>query len=932
MKTPSAPEGSIKMDFFSNGTNPPLISERNLDSRKAHELYRQGDFYGAIKLYHRLARTIGHHLFSANIALCLNNLQNNDAEQTSYVLNLSKNGKTDILKEIFSDKIVVSLTSYPARINTVHIAIKSLLEQSFTPTKLILWLAEDQFPNKEQDLPNDLLKLRDTGLEIEWCEDLKSYKKLIPSLRRFPHKTIVTADDDIIYGKDWLLQLVLSHAQYPDNIVCHRAHRVQLNESGDFAKYTSWTQDVKNTNSAFSNFFTGCGGVLYPPNSLHKSVIDERTFSKLCAHGDDIWFWGMSVLNSTKIRPVTNSDFDLSITPDTQATALWRANVRGQNDLMIKSMLEHFPELKSKIKEEKILPEEVKVSIIIPVYNAGEYLKSCLNSVIGQSFKSIEILCIDDGSTDPTTLDILKEYSNAHQPIRVIRQENAGPATARNTGLNNVTGTYVSFVDSDDLISENYIQNLYTAALKHNADICVADKILCIDHTHLKTAKNSGYELYGEIDSKQLAANAIITTGVSWNKLYRREFLAKNNIRYIDGMRCQAEDNFFSITAAVLGFNNLCLAEDATYFWRQHDASITKNVTKASWLDSLSVYEITKNNIKALGVSDSVFWINTTNHRALRDLKYNAKQLKEKDEVESHLLTNFSSKVDVCCIADENYIIPTLVFLESMRKAKAKFTDLSISILVPKGSRNNMIVLEQIVGDNFSAKVIEIDASRFEGLHKKKDEDNYCMASPSAMFKFIIPEIFNDLDRILYIDTDLIVRKDMLELFMSSMKDEYLCAVVDMWAPITDREETKVFKSYFNSGVMLMNLAKMRADSLPLKLIEAKLKSQNFNLMDQDVFNEVCSDNVKTLDIKYNFLPVCYKRHEHRFKLDVLNKIYRSNYESVAEIALDPHVVHWAGSDKPWKTTETLFADEWLHIHQSLVTNGLLKSEFSASA
>jgi lipopolysaccharide biosynthesis glycosyltransferase len=329
-----------------------------------------------------------------------------------------------------------------------------------------------------------------------------------------------------------------------------------------------------------------------------------------------------------------------------------------------------------------------------------------------------------------------------------------------------------------------------------------------------------------------------------------------------------------------------------------------------------------KNSLKVLRVPDIKYWLNVVNQRALKDLRHNAKRLASGDGVEKALVKKFASNIDICCIADEKYVVPTLVFLESVKKAKRGTTIPSITVLIPKGSSEAMAVLEELSTDDFLVKVLEVETAQFESLHKYKDNDNYCMASPSAMFKFIIPSIFGDLDRILYLDTDLIIRKDLLELFMTSLGDEYLCAVADMWNPVTDRKEIKNFECYFNSGVMLMNLATMRSEGLPGKLIEAKLNSTNFNLMDQDVFNEVCDGHIKTLDIKFNFLPVCYKRHKHRFDLNVINQIYGSSYTGIDEIAADPVVVHWAGSDKPWVTTSTLFSDEWGAIHNDLEIKG----------
>ena len=127
-------------------------------------------------------------------------------------------------KDIYKDNnIIISLTSYPARINTVHTVINSLLNQNMKPYKIILWLAKPQFPNENKDLSQNLLNLIEKGLTIEYYErDIKSYKKLIPTLKKYPNNIIVTADDDIIYDKDWLEKLYKTYLKYPKDIIAHR--------------------------------------------------------------------------------------------------------------------------------------------------------------------------------------------------------------------------------------------------------------------------------------------------------------------------------------------------------------------------------------------------------------------------------------------------------------------------------------------------------------------------------------------------------------------------------------------------------------------------------------------------------------------------------------------------------------------------------------
>lgn len=139
-----------------------------------------------------------------------------------------------------AEKVIVSLTSYKPRINDVKYTIYSLLNQTFPPDKLILWLDEDSFPQREKNLPRDLLKLRSFGLTIDWCENLRPYKKLIPALEKYPDDIIVTADDDIFYRPDWLKILYDEHVKYPDCLVAHYGHKLRIDTVGRVYPHKMW--------------------------------------------------------------------------------------------------------------------------------------------------------------------------------------------------------------------------------------------------------------------------------------------------------------------------------------------------------------------------------------------------------------------------------------------------------------------------------------------------------------------------------------------------------------------------------------------------------------------------------------------------------------------------------------------------------------------
>jgi len=242
--------------------------------------------------------------------------------------------------------LIVSLTSYPVRIKTVHFTLHTLLNQSLKPDKLILWLAEEQFPGKEKDLPRKIRKLKKFGLTIHWYHDIKSYKKLIPSLKTFPDDIIVTADDDVYYPNNWLELLYKSYLKDKNIIHCHRAHRIIFDKTGNLLLYEDWDKITLNHTSSYQIFITGIGGVLYPPKALHPNVFREDLFTKLSPTTDDVWFWAMAVLNKTKMKVIINNISKTYPIDGTQEIGLWKSvNSVGGNDVNIKSILSYYKNL-----------------------------------------------------------------------------------------------------------------------------------------------------------------------------------------------------------------------------------------------------------------------------------------------------------------------------------------------------------------------------------------------------------------------------------------------------------------------------------------------------------------------------------------------------------------------------------------------------------
>lgn len=228
--------------------------------------------------------------------------------------------------------------------------------------------------------------------------------------------------------------------------------------------------------------------------------------------------------------------------------------------------------------EKKVLnpATEVKVSIIVPVYNAENTISRCLDSLRRQSLKEIEIICVDDGSTDKTP-EILAKYAAFDARIKVIRQENAYIGAARNRGIGEAKGEYIGFVDNDDYVSENYYEELYKAAKKQQADIAVAEKIMEI-HTNRKVINKIAKSLKNQkgnplTDKTNFLENAC---GYVWNKIFNRSFLQANNISFVE-RRAIYDDMIFSLNAYMYT-DKIALAPETTYYFIRHNSSASINV------------------------------------------------------------------------------------------------------------------------------------------------------------------------------------------------------------------------------------------------------------------------------------------------------------------------------------------------------------------
>jgi hypothetical protein len=192
--------------------------------------------------------------------------------------------------------VIISLTSIPSRLSTLHLTIKSLLNQGVSFEKIILWLHQDL----KEDLPPNLQKLQGDRFEIHYCASTEPHRKLVETLKLYSDRIIVTCDDDIIYPDDWLFRLLESWKHTPDDIVAHRCRKIRI-KNGEIRPYKSWRSEPTGESSPLA-VALGWGGVLFPPGSLDDRVFDRDTYMRLSPRADDLWYKAMATLKGTAMR------------------------------------------------------------------------------------------------------------------------------------------------------------------------------------------------------------------------------------------------------------------------------------------------------------------------------------------------------------------------------------------------------------------------------------------------------------------------------------------------------------------------------------------------------------------------------------------------------------------------------------------------------
>lgn len=228
------------------------------------------------------------------------------------------------------------------------------------------------------------------------------------------------------------------------------------------------------------------------------------------------------------------------------------------------------------------------ISVIVPIYNVEKYLNECIESVINQTYRNLEIILVDDGSPDKSG-NICEEYKSKDSRIKVLHKQNGGLSDARNHGLNIASGKFITFIDSDDFVDERYIEELYIALKNGNADMSICNYVRFSNKEEIiKNINNSVLNVFDsrECFLKYFDENYQSSIVVAWGKLYKKEYW--NDIKFPVG---KLHEDEFTTYKLIYKSKKIVYIDKKLYFYRNNSASITGELFNIKHLDAIEAFE-----------------------------------------------------------------------------------------------------------------------------------------------------------------------------------------------------------------------------------------------------------------------------------------------------------------------------------------------------
>ena len=574
-----------------------------------------------------------------------------------------------------------------------------------------------------------------------------------------------------------------------------------------------------------------------------------------------------------------------------------------------------------------------KISVIIPVI-MEDYLSECLDSVINQTLKEIEIICVDDGSTD-NTLSVLKKYAEKDKRITVIKQDNLHSGVARNAGLSVARGKYLSFLDSDDFFELNMLEKMYEKIEINQSDIIICKcKTLDLANGEFNEQQfNNSLRL--DLIPKKNPFSIIeiskdifqIVEGWAWDKLFRTEFILSNNIRFLNIINFN--DNQFTFTALCLAKSITTIKDRFVIKRHGHKKSLSANRRKDPTC-FLSSFDKIKSNLEAKSLYNLVkesFW-KWALKLCLLQLKYldnNSKEylyniLHEKLKVWDYIEKSspLSNRYKALHYLKFQKAFPRINIAYAFNRQNLNLILLSLFSLL-KNSQYEIINIILLYND-----ITEYDLQRINELKYIHSFNLIPLYIPNDLFidfpftdwagkelwyKYILGDKFSDLDKILYLDCHTIIRKSLLPLWEINMNDKLIAAVEDI-SFSKDKAKKANLKDnfYFNSGVLLINIKEWKKVGLFKKAVNYIKKDSKIFDPETTILNIITDMKKIILNPKYNYMEECWTDNNCQYNFEYL-KLYKKK---------TPTIIQYRGSIFNIMNSKSIFINVYLKYESLL--------------
>ena len=537
-----------------------------------------------------------------------------------------------------------------------------------------------------------------------------------------------------------------------------------------------------------------------------------------------------------------------------------------------------------------------KITVIVPVYNVEHYLDKCLDSLINQTYKNLEIIVINDGSTDNSGI-ICQEYAQKDNRIIYIEKENGGQSEARNMGLNRMTGSYVTFVDSDDWVELDYVEVLYNKLIEYQADIAVGNYYSYNEQEgifYFHIFGNSYYEkVYDNVsifenfyESEHMKNFALICVG---GKLYKSDLFRE--LRFEVGKL--GEDGYLNQKIYLLAEKTIYL-NAGLYAYRQREGSSSRSWTE-KWMhalvDAMSEritllaslgYPLDKHLAVYRKMLDSA--LSNGQASTLSDTN-TYKELAAKKVVLSQLTTEKTiDKKAVVLAANYAYVEQVMTTIKSIC-----YHNRSIRFyLINSDFPNEWFKQLNKRLERYDSEIINCRVT-YEQISRYKTDISY-----TVFLRYFVSDFVQE-DKALYLDCDLVVTKNLDNLFETDLQDYPLAAVRDYGGRVYYGREM------FNAGVLLINNRLWKQENMSQRLIDLTNEwHDKVDQADQSILNMLFENRWIELEFDNNHV--------------VIHKQF-TDYELPAGQDY-PGIIHYLSHRKPWfDLAAQSYRDVWWYYH-----------------